>query len=275
MVIIRVRPTAALGALRASEKVLQQAAAADKGAVAERATAAALRFVLTYPDHPAAPGLLAQTGTALLEQQQYDTALHVSERVLTEAVAAPPALRQAAWSMQAQAQYGLERLPGRCVMPIARPCNLPARMIRGGSALQEGLATTTYKQAEQTFMQGDKPAAVALYQQAAQLAPGPSMRSKAQYDAATTLLAQESWTEAIRMLEQFRRDYPDDPLQAEVTRKLAYAYDRGGQSSQAAAEYLRLGQDRQQADALQREALLRAAEIYAQTGAVRQAISTS
>jgi len=39
-------------------------------------------------------------------------------------------------------------------------------------------------------------------------------------------------------------------------------------------EYLRLGEDRQQADAMQREALLRAADIYAQTGAVRQAIST-
>lgn len=76
------------------------------------------------------------------------------------------------------------------------------------------------------------------------------------------------------MLDQFRRDYPDDPLQAEVTRKLAYAHDRSGDSSQAATEYLRLGQDRQQADALQREALLYAAGIYAQTGAVQQAIST-
>lgn len=75
------------------------------------------------------------------------------------------------------------------------------------------------------------------------------------------------------MLEQFRRDYPDDPLQAEVTRKLAYAHDRSGHDSEAAAEYLRLGQDRQQTDVLQREALLRAADIYARTGAVRQAIS--
>ena len=76
------------------------------------------------------------------------------------------------------------------------------------------------------------------------------------------------------MLAQFRRDYPDDPLQAEVTRKLAYAHERSGHSSQAATEYLRLGEDRQQSAALQREALLHAADIYAQTGAVRQAIST-
>ncbi|MCK5479917.1 MAG: hypothetical protein KAJ06_02190, partial [Gammaproteobacteria bacterium] len=182
-------------------------------------------------------------------------------------------LRQAAWSMQAQAYYGMEDYP------LAATAYREALQLAGQddsrrSALQAGLATATYKQAQQTSTQGDKRAAVALYQQAAQLAPGASLRSKAQYDAATILLAQASWQEAIRILEQFRRDYPGDPLQAEVTRKLAYAHDRSGHSSQAAAEYLRLGQDRQQAEALQREALLRAADIYAHAGTARQAIST-
>jgi len=264
---------AALGALRASEKVLQQGTAAERTAVAERATAAALRFVMTYPDHPAAPGLLAQTGTTLLEQQQFDTALHFSEQVLTEAVAAPPALRQAAWSMQAQAQYGLEDYPA-AADAYREALQLAGQDDPRRAALQEGLATTTYRQAEQTLTLGDHSTAVLLYQQAAQLAPGASIRSKARYDAATVLLAHESWEEAIHMLEQYRRDYPNDPLQAEVTRKLAYAYEHDGQDTQAAKEYLRLGQDRQQADALQREALLRAAELYTQTGTVRQAIST-
>jgi hypothetical protein len=88
------------------------------------------------------------------------------------------------------------------------------------------------------------------------------------------MLAEEAWREAIRMLEQFRNDYPDDPLQAEVTRKLAFAYERNGQSRKAAAAYLHLGQDRRQADALQRDALLHAAGIYAQAGEARQAVST-
>ena len=264
---------AALGAQHASEKLLQHAAAADKASITERATAGALRFVLSYPDHPAAPALLAQTGTVLLEQQHYDTTLSVSEPVLGAALAAPPALRQAAWSMQAQAYYGLQDYPA-AADAYREALQLAARDDSRRPALREGLAIATYKQAEQTSMRGDKGAAVALYQQAAQLAPAASMRSKAQYDAATILLSQASWAEAIRMLEQFRSDYPDDPLQAEVTRKLAYAHDRSGHSSEAAAEYLRLGQDRQQAAELQREALLRAAEIYAQTGAARQAISS-
>jgi len=263
---------AALGAQHASEKLLQHSAAADKASITERATAGALRFVLSYPDHPAAAGLLAQTGTSLLEQQHYDSTLSVSEPVLGAALAAPPALRQAAWTLQAQAYYGLEDYPS-AADAYREALQLAARDDPRRPALREGLAIATYKQAEQTSMRGDKRAAVALYQQAAQLAPAASIRSKAQYDAATILLAQASWTEAIGMLEQFRSDYPNDPLQAEVTRKLAYAHDRSGHSSVAAAEYLRLGQDRQQTAVLQREALLRAADIYAHTGATRQAIS--
>jgi tetratricopeptide (TPR) repeat protein len=264
---------AALGALRASDKLLQHTNAADQSAIEERATATALRFVATWPDHAAAPGVLVQTATVLLEQQQYDRALRVSESVLNAAVSAPLALGQSAWTMQAQAYYGLEDYP-RAAAAYREALQLAPQDDSRRPALQAGLAKATFKQAEQMSMLGDSHAAVALYQQAAQLTPDASLRSKAQYDAATVLLAQESWAAAIRMLEQYRRDFPDDPLQAEITRKLAYAHDRSGHSSQAATEYLRLGQDRQQADTLQREALLRAADIYMQTGAVRQAIST-
>jgi len=264
---------AALGALRAGDKVLQHTAAASRSAVAEHATASALRFATTWPEHPAAPGVLAKGGTALLEQQQYQSVLLVSEQILAEAVAAPPALRQAAWSMQAQAYYGLEDYPA-AADAYREALQLAGQDDPRRPALQEGLAAATYKQAEQTLTLGDSSTAVTLYRQAAQLAPGSSIGAKAQYDAATALLAEASWTQAIQMLERFRRDYPDDPLQAEAGRKLAYAYDRSGQGSQAAAEYLRLGEDKRQAVALQREALLRAADLYAQAGAFRQAIST-
>jgi outer membrane protein assembly factor BamD (BamD/ComL family) len=175
--------------------------------------------------------------------------------------------------MQAQAYYGLEDYPA-AASAYREALQLAGKDDARRSALQTGLATATYKQAQQTSTQGDQRAAVALYQQAAQLAPGDTLRSKAQYDAATALLAESSWQQAIAILEQFRSDYPASPLQGEVTRKLAYAYDQSGNSSAAASEYLRLGQDRQQAETLQREALLRAADIYTHSGPARQAIST-
>jgi tetratricopeptide (TPR) repeat protein len=262
---------AALGALQAGGKALQQASTAEQPALAARTTAAALRFLKNYPDHSTAPDLLVQSGTALLERQQYAKALQVSELALAASEPESRALRQVAWSLRAQALFGMEDYPASAAA-YREALLLVDKSDARWPALQQGLAMASYHQAEQAWMRDDKQLAVALYQQAAELAPTASIRSRASYDAATALLALESWTEAIRLFEQFREDYPDDPLQMEVSMKLAYAYERSGDSSQAASEYLRLGQDRHQPDALQREALLRAADIYLQNGAIQQAI---
>ncbi|MDH3934621.1 MAG: hypothetical protein OEU62_05600, partial [Gammaproteobacteria bacterium] len=71
----------------------------------------------------------------------------------------------------------------------------------------------------------------------------------------------------------YRVDYPDDPLQTEVTRKLAYAHEQTGHDQQAAAEYWQLGQDRKQNAELQREALLRAGDLYLQAGKINDAVN--
>jgi tetratricopeptide (TPR) repeat protein len=265
-------PAAALGALHASDKLLQQETLADRQAVSERATAATVRFVLRYPNHPAAAGLLGTTGTVLLQQQRYDTALRISERVLTETAAAPAELEQTAWSIQAQAQFGLENYAAAAAA-YGEALQLTDKADPRRAALQQGLATATYQQAQQTQQQGDNQAAVNLYQQAAQLAPQGKLRASAQYDAATALLAQQSWQQAIVLLQRYRVDYPDDPLQTEVTRKLAYAHEQVGHDQQAAAEYWQLGQDRKQNTDMQREALLRAGDLYLQAGKINDAVN--
>jgi TolA-binding protein len=263
---------AALGALHASDKLLQQETLANREAVSEHALAATLRFVLRYPEHPAAAGLLGTTGTVLLQQQRYHEALGFSERVLTETAVAPAELEQAAWSIQAQAQFGLENYVAAAVAYRAA-LQLTDKVDPRYAALQQGLATAVYQQAQQTQQLGDNQAAVNLYQQAAQLAPQGELRASAQYDAATALLAQQSWQQSIVLLQRYREDYPGDPLQTEVTRKLAYAYEQSGHQQQAAAEYWQLGQDRKQNADLQREALLRAGDLYLQAGKIDEAVN--
>jgi tetratricopeptide (TPR) repeat protein len=265
---------AALGGLHASGKILQQADAAEKAALSERATAAELRFVMNYPDHPATPGLLAQSGAVLLEQQHYDRALQASEHALAQAASTSTALRQVAWSLRAQVMFARQDYPAAAAA-YREALQFAGKDDARRPALLEGLALSVYQQAGQALTLGDNRSAIALYQQATALAPDASLRSKATYDAATALLAQESWPEAIRMLEQFREHYPDDPLHRNVSPKLAYAYERSGDEVRAASEYLSLGQDRQQADILQREALLRAAKLFIQAGDSRQAIIAS
>jgi tetratricopeptide (TPR) repeat protein len=261
---------AALGAQHASGEALEQANEAQREELTERATAGALRFVKSYPDHPAAPGLLANSGTVLLEQQQYDRALASSDSVLGSA-ATPTALRQVAWSLRAQTLFAMEDYPA-AAKAYSEALQLAQKDDERRPALQAGLATATYQQAGQALAMGDPDSASSLYQEAAALAPDTAMQATATFDAATTLLALESWPEAIALLVRFRDDYPDDPLQGEITQKLAYAYERSGAYNEAASEYQRLGQDRQAPESLQREALLRALELYRKTGATQQAI---
>jgi len=263
---------AAVGGLHANEKLLQQADASEQATLDESSTALALRFISNYPEHAASPTLLAQAGTTLLQQHQYDRALRVSEEVVTDSISTATELKQVAWSLRAQAFYATEDYSAAAAayqeaLQVANEDD--ERLL----ALRKGLAMATYQQAEQVFSEGDKHGAATLYQQAADLTPDAALRSKASYDAATTQLALESWPEAIRVLEQFNEDYPDDPLQKDVAPKLAYAYERNGNSRRAADEFLRLSRDDRQDEALQREALLQAGKLFLDAGAVPQAIA--
>jgi hypothetical protein len=80
------------------------------------------------------------------------------------------------------------------------------------------------------------------------------------------------WKRATGVLERFRSRYPKDPRQAEVTRRLAAAYQAGAQPLQAAAEFERIGHGEGDPE-LCREALWQAAELYAQGKRPEQAFA--
>jgi tetratricopeptide (TPR) repeat protein len=263
---------AALGVIFASNELLLQADAEEQAALAERANEAALRFVANYPDRQEAPELLVQSGFELLQQRQYVRALEISDQLLGEAIASAE-LRQVAWSLQAQAMFALENYP-QAEAAYRQALQLVEQEDSRRPALQQGLASATYKQAEQALAMEDRAGAITLFLQAAELAPDTATRSRANYDAAAVLLVEESWSDSIRLFEQFRQDYPQHELRAEASRRLAYAYQRSGDDASAAGEYLQLGEDPQLPEEQQREALLRAADIYLQTGAVSEAIVT-
>jgi tetratricopeptide (TPR) repeat protein len=259
-------------ALHAYAQYLKQAGAEDRDAVSRRATASAVRFVAAYPDYPGATAILAQTGADLLGRKGYHEAIRASEPFLEQEASLPPALIQTAWAILAQAQFGLGNYQA-AEHAYSQALQLTDHNDSRWSVLNKGQAAAIYKQAEQQQAQGDRSQAAVLYLKAADAAPDSSIQPKAQYDAATSLLAIEAWEEAARILEQFRDDHPQHPLQGKVTQKLAYAYDRSGRHLSAAEEYLNLGQSRVDAG-LQREALMRATEIFNQTGKDQDAIST-
>jgi tetratricopeptide (TPR) repeat protein len=236
---------------------------------AQELTATAIRFVETYPGHTAAAAVLARIGADMLERDEFTETIHVSTNILQNP-AAGSALRQTAWTLQAQAHDKLGNYHE------AEHAYRQALELAGGnadkcSAITQALAAMYYRQAEQYNAQGDARTAADLFRQAGRTAPASPIRPKAEYDEAAALLSAGEWDTAARILEQLRMDYPQFPHQEELAQKLAYAYDRSERYTEAAAEYLRLGSGTGN-ESLRREALLRAAELYRSRGELDAAV---
>jgi tetratricopeptide (TPR) repeat protein len=98
------------------------------------------------------------------------------------------------------------------------------------------------------------------------VAPESPIRAKAEFDAATLLLAGQQWNEAATVLEGFRRSHPGHELAADVDRKLAVAYVEAGQPAKAAAEFERVAARDTEEPEVRRAALWQAAELQQSAG---------
>jgi outer membrane protein assembly factor BamD (BamD/ComL family) len=140
------------------------------------------------------------------------------------------------------------------------PANDPERPV-----IVERLAASIYKQGEQRAKSGDS-AAVDDYLRVAALAPASKVRASADFDAASLLIKDKQWDRAIVVLEGFRRNFPQSPLQTDVTRNLAVAYAESNHPGQAAAEFEQIAQTPGESPDVQREATLQAADLYDKSG---------
>ena len=141
------------------------------------------------------------------------------------------------------------------------PPNDPERAV-----IVERLAASIYKQGEQKSKAGDGAAAVDDFLRVAALAPTSKVRANADFDAAALLVTQKQWDRAIPVLEGFRRNFPESPLQADVTRNLAVAYSAANKPAQAAVEFEQISQSPKETPDVQREATLQAADLYDKAG---------
>jgi hypothetical protein len=141
------------------------------------------------------------------------------------------------------------------------PANDPERPV-----IVERLAASIYKQGEQRAKSGDNTAAVDDYLRVATLAPTSTVRANADFDAASLLIKDKQWDRAVVVLEGFRRNFPQSPLQADVTRNLAVAYTESNHPGQAAGEFEKIAQSPGESPDVQREATLQAADLYDKAG---------
>jgi len=239
--------------------------AADVRGVQMASVDSALQFAKAFPQDARVPPVVTNAAEQLYALNERERAAAVARQGLALQPPASPAQRRVLWTVVAHTSFdqGAFAEAERAYVEVLA---LAPANDAGRAGLTERLAASVYKQGEAARADGQLGDAVRHFTRVATVAPQSPVSATAQYDAAATMLALKDWDGAARTLEDFRRRYPQSPLQNDVASKLAVAYSEKGSWAQAAGEYETLAgtsKDPQVA----RAGLWQAAELYEKGGA--------
>ena len=241
------------------------AAAAEQPALQRASVASALRFARAFPADARTGPVLADAAEKLYALKDNEQAAAVAQRVLALQPPAAEAQRRVAWTVLAYTAFDGSAFD-MAEKAYAEVLKLTPAGDRGRAEIVERQAAAIYKQGEQARATGQQRAAAASFARVASVAPSSSVGAAAQYDAAATLISLKDWDGAIRTLEEFRKRYPNHPLQAEAGKKLGVAYLEKGQWASAAGEFERIATASKDKE-VARDAQWQAAELYDKAGA--------
>jgi len=236
-----------------------------KAKMHSREVDSSLRFAQEFPTHPESPQVLTRAATDLYAAKDYQRATAAAQMLLARQPPVDAAKQRIAYTVIANANFEQGHFDkaeaGYASAQALMPANDPER-----AAIVDRLAASIYKQGEQKSQSGDSAGAVEDFLRVAKEAPGSKVRANADFDAGALLIAQKQWDRAIVVLEGFRRNFPQNSLQPDVTRKLAVAYSESNHPGEAAAEFELIAQTPTESADLQREATLQAADLYDKAG---------
>jgi cellulose synthase operon protein C len=236
-----------------------------KAALHLKALDSSLRFAATFPAHPESAQVLTRAATELYAAKDYLRATSAAEALLAKQPQVDAGKQRIAWTVIANSNFD-QGIFDKAEAGYTHAQALMAPNDPERSVIVERLAASIYKQGEQKSKAGDSAAAVDDFLRVASLAPTSKVRANADFDAAALLIKEKQWDRAIPVLEGFRRNFPQSPLQVDVTRNLAVAYSESNRPGQAAAEFEQIAASPQESVDVQREATVQAAGLYDKAG---------
>jgi TolA-binding protein/uncharacterized protein YlxP (DUF503 family) len=265
---------AGFAAVSAHEKMLEQAPEERRAATERALIDSSLRFADAFPEHPKAPPVLGAAAERLFQRDNFPAARDAGLKLIERYPEADRKLRRSAWIVVAHSRFDLEAYAEaerayESALALTRPEGETAEL---HGELTERLAASIYQQGEQAKANEELEVAVGHFLRVGNAAPDSPIRETAEYDAATALIRLEAWDRAARVLEAYRGRYPESERQDDVTKKLAVVYEEGGRLAEAAEEFERIEQTAEDPD-VQREANIRAAELYEEVGRTGDAIA--
>ena len=255
---------AGYAAVSAHREQLGAVAPEDKDAVKLEVIRSSLKFADTFPKHEKAAIVLGAAADDLYAMREYEQALAVANKLLGVFPAADAEVVRDAWVVVGHSSYELLHYSEAESAYLNVLALLPAED-KTRDELVDNLAASIYKQGEQANAAQDYRVAANHFLRVGRMAPNSKIRPNAEYDAAAALIQLKDWETAATVLVGFRNSFPDNPLQPEVTKKIAYVYRENNQLSLAADEYERIERESKD-DEIRRDALMVAAELHEKDG---------
>jgi tetratricopeptide (TPR) repeat protein len=220
-----------------------------------------LKFADFFPTHKHAAVVLVAAVDDLYSLQDYEQAILYGRKAIKVYPDADKKLLRSAWLVVAHASFDLTKYKDAEDAYI-QTLALTDKKDKSFESLTENLAASVYKQGEQARTLGDHNTAAEHFLRVARVAPESKIRPTAEYDAAASLIVLKQWARVATVLEGFRKLFPEHELQKDITKKLAVVYKEDGKYLESAAEFERIEKENQKDEALRREALIQAAELY-------------
>ncbi|HET8707213.1 MAG TPA: tetratricopeptide repeat protein, partial [Pseudomonadales bacterium] len=250
-------------ALLGYQEILKAAPATDPARKewVKKKTQSSFRFVDKFSTDKRCPDILSSVLDDQLAVQDLEGVIQTSDKLAKLNPPASLTLQQRAWQAKADAEFDLKRY---------KDAESSYGKVLGFAALtgderrnaQERQAASIYKQAE-ALRDGGKPQdASKEFLRVGQVQPNASIKPNADYDAAALMLAAKDYPNAIKVLENFRKQYPNHELAAGIPEKLTVAYQQLGSLSNAAGELEKVAKQRSAKDpAFARDAIWQAADM--------------
>ncbi|MDQ6627766.1 MAG: tetratricopeptide repeat protein [Pseudomonadota bacterium] len=254
---------AGYAALLSYAQLLKKATPAEQAGLQRLSIASARRFAQNFPTDARNGPVLSDAAEKLYALKDPEAA-GVAQRVIDLKPPAAPAQRRVAWTVLAYSAFDSSAFE-LAEKAFGEAIKVTPEKDAGRADLVERQAAAIYKQGEQARASGKGREAAASFARVGSVGASSTVRAAAQYDAAATLISLKDWDGAIRTLEEFRKSFPNHPLQGEVGKKLAVAYLEKGNWAGAAGEFERLAASSKDPK-VTRDALWQAAEYYEKAG---------
>jgi len=264
-------PAAGYAAVFSYREYLKKADQSRRSTIKHEIIRSSLKFGETFPLHKKAPAVLVAATDDLYAIRDFPLAIKTGRRVIEKYPNIEAKYIRSAWLVVALSSFDLA-LYSDAEKAYIQVLKLTAKKNKERAELIENLAASIYKQGEQARKLQQHRIAASHFLRIADIAPTSKIRPTAEYDAAASLISLKDWTQAAQVLESFRKRYPKNKLQTQVTRKLAIVYKEDKKLLLAAAEFERIERETKD-DGIRREALQQAAELYEKAENTDKALS--